>query len=491
MSNSVSLPTLSSTYQVLTTFFHPVGPSTNDAAFRATGFQRFTSGDLRSPKDRVLTGTLHFSRQQHVDEFCLRFFRDQKQFPNVKTIEIETSKSSLSKCALVFFSEPIHPRDAKQQLGIISGIYSFKPKFCGPSICQSGEVQFTTEDAKQSFLNHVERKLIPNIIKVVSKDEWITCQTCGRSLGANEKCCNEDIRLMQPLFVSDELRRRVCNGWTTIQLELEQYLHLSLTQNSHNVEKTLCDAFNDQRNFAQGMLVYSFATAPLSVRAHCLTSELSMMELTDPHSYFKQANEDIAQVLHALLDTVDLENGFEKAKNVVTYIPALGNFVSGTPDSTYRGMPVELKTVENWESVRKKLPKWLRQIAVYQLGSNTEAFLVIANRSTKEIACFEIALENIQTASEFWRETLSTNPLIAENFELTREYNERISAHLESGCVTACTAFRDMLPRLERMFQSRVCELEKVSEKPQEERKLSFDEKCLKRLESMRHLFRE
>jgi hypothetical protein len=48
-----------------------------------------------------------------------------------------------------------------------------------------------------------------------------------------------------------------------------------------------------------------------------------------------------------------------------------------------------------------------------------------------------------------------------------------------------------MLPRLEHMFQSRVCELDQDPKKPEEEKKLSFDEKCLKRLETMKHLFRE
>jgi hypothetical protein len=390
----------------------------------------------------------------------------------------------------VFFSSPINVHVAKQPLTTISGLCAFKPKFSGPGICQSGEVQFTTEDAKKSFMAQVERALIPTIVKAVSKDEWITCQNCGKSLEANKKCCNEELRFMQPSLVSDELRRSVCDGWTAIQLE-QSHSHLSQTQNSQNVVTALRDAFNDQRNFRPGMLVYPFATAPLSVRAHCVTSIKSMFELTDPHSYFQPAREDSALVLHGVLDTADIGDSFEKARTAKPFIPALGNFVSGTPDSTYRGMPVELKTVENWDLVRKNLPKWLRQIAVYQLGSNTEAFLVIANRSTKEIACFEIVLENIQTANEFWHHALSTNPLLAENFELTREYNERVSAHLESGCATACTAFRDMLPRLESMFQSRVCESDQDPEKPEEEKKLSFDEKCLKRLETMKHLFRE
>lgn len=474
---------------VIATFFHPVYAASNDAAFKAPRFRRFASAGLVFPGDRVLTGTLHFSTQQGADEFRLRFFRDQRQFPNVKTIELETSVSSLSRSAFVFFSDQLHVRDAKQPLTMISGLCAFKPKFSGPGICQSGEVQFTTEDARKSFMAHVERALIPTIVKAVSKDEWITCQTCGRSLGANKRCCNEELRLMQPSIVPDVLRRSVCDGWTAIQLE-QSHSHLSQTQNSQNVVTALRDAFNDQRNFRSGMLVYPFATAPLSVRAHCVTSTKSMFDLTDPHSYFQPGCPDIAQVLHGVVDSVVLDD-FEKAKTVKPFIPALGNFVSGTPDSTYRGMPVELKTVENWDLVRKNLPKWLRQIAVYQLGSNTEAFLVIANRSTKEIACFEIALENIQTANEFWHHALSTNPLLAENFELTREYNERVSAHLESGCVTACTAFRDMLPRLERMFQSRVCELDQDPKKPEEEKKLSFDEKCLKRLETMKHLFRE
>jgi hypothetical protein len=495
MSSSGYLSKLPISFEVDVTFFHPVGSSTNDAAFRASGFQRFTSANLRSSRDRVLSGTLHFSTQQNADEFRLRFFHDQRQYPNVKTIEFETSVSSLSKSAFVFFSDQLHVRDAKQPLTTISGLCAFKPRFSGPGICQSGEVQFTTEDARKSFMAQVERALIPTIVRAVSKDEWITCQTCGKSLGKNKKCCDEELRLMQPLLVPDELKRSACDGWTTIQLE-QPNSHLSQTQNSQNIVTALCDAFNNPRNFPPGMLVFPFATAPLCVRAHCVTSIKSMIDLTDPHAYFQKACPDLAQVLHGVLDTADLGDCFGKARTVKPFIPALGNFVSGTPDGAYRGMPVELKTVENWDLVRKNLPKWLRQIAVYQLGSNTEAFLVIANRSTKEIACFEIALENIQTASEFWHHALSTNPLLAENFELTREYNERVSAHLESGCVSACTAFRDMLPRLERMFQSRVCELDQdpektEEEKPEEEKKLSFDEKCLKRLETMKHLFRE
>jgi hypothetical protein len=378
----------------------------------------------------------------------------------------------------------MHLGDTICQLKRISSLCAFKPKFCGPCICRSGEVQFTTEEAKQSFIRNVESKLFPTIAKAVSKNQWITCKTCGRTLEGNEKCCKQEIRLMEPLFVSDELRRTVCGDWTLVPFE-EMHSHLSQTENSQNVLRSLCDAFNNPQNFGPGLLVYPFSTAPLRVRAHCLTSIPSMLELVDPHSYFKQAQEDIAQVLHALLDTVDIGPDFKKPETIKTFIPALGNFGSGTPDSTYRGMPVELKTINNWETIGKKLPKWLRQIAVYQLGSNTEAFLVIANRSTKEITCLEVSLENIQTANEFWHEAISTNAIVAENLEITREYDERLSAHLEQGGVSACTAFRDVLPRLERMFQSRVCELD------QDQRKVAFSENCLKRLETMKHLYRE
>lgn len=480
----IMIRTANPTFAIRVTFNFPVGPSKNDATFREPGFVRFTSPDLRPPHNLATTGTLHFSSQQHANEFRMRYFRNPRVFPNLKSIEPDTSASTLNRSASLFFSEEMHLREVMGQLKTIRSVCAFKPKFCGPCICRSGEVQFTTEEAKLSFIRSVESKVFPTIVKAVSKNEWITCITCGRSLKADEKCCNEEIRLMEPLLVSDELRRTVCSGWTAITFE-ERHSHLSQTQNSQNVARSLCDAFNAPHNFQPGLLVCPFSTVPLRLRAHCLTSIPSMLELVDPHSYFKQAQEDMAQVLHALLDTVDVGPDFKKPETIKTFIPALGNFGSGTPDSTYRGMPVELKTINNWETIGKKLHKWLRQIAVYQLGSNTEAFLVIANRSTKEITCLEVSLENIQTANEFWHEAISTNALVAENLEITREYDERLTAHLEEGGGSACTAFRDVLPRLERMFQSRVCELD------EDQREVTFSKNCLKRLETMKHLYRE
>ncbi len=475
-----------STFDICATYRFLVGPSKNDATFKADGFVGFTSPDLRPPHNLATTGTLHFSSQLCANEFRMRYFQNPRVFPNLKSIEYDTSESTLNRSAWVFFSEPTHLGEAIGQLKrISSSLCAFKTKkFCGHCICRSGEVQFTTEEAKISFIRNVESEVFPSIVKAVSKNQCITCQNCGRTLEGNEKCCKQEIRLMEPLFVSDQLRRTVCGDWTTVPFE-EMHSHLSQTENSQNIVRSLRDAFNNPQNFEPGLLVYPFSTAPLRVRAHCLTSIPSMFELVDPHSYFKQAQEDMAQVLHALLDTVDVGPDFKKPETIRTFIPALGNFGSGTPDSTYRGMPVELKTINNWETIGKKLPKWLRQIAVYQLGSNTEAFLVIANRSTKEITCLEVSLENIQTANEFWHEAISTNALVAENLEITREYDERLSAHLEEGGGSACTAFRDILPRLERMFQSRVCELD------QDPRKVAFSENCLKRLETMKDLYRE
>jgi hypothetical protein len=472
------------TAEVVVTFKHPVGPSKYDATFRERGFVRFTSSEQRSSGDLVLTGSLLFSSQQRADQFRLRYIQNPRNFPNVKSIALDKCQSSLSRSAFLFSSAPMQINELKTLLGRVSGLSAFKPIFCDPCICQSSEVQFITEVAKQKFIQDVESKLIPNIVKAISKDKWITCQTCGRSLEPSEKCCNENTRLMEPLFVSDEMRRTVCSGWTTVPFE-QIHSNLSQTANSQNVARTLCDAFNDPSKFVPGLAIFPFVTSPFRVRAHCLASIISMLQLVDPHSYFKQPEEDMAQVLHALLDTVDVGPDFKKPETIRTFIPALGNFISGTPDSTYRGMPVELKTINNWETIRKKLPKWLRQIACYQLGSNTEAFLVIANRSTKEITCLEVSLENIQTANEFWHEAISTNAIVAENLEITREYDERLSAHLEEGGDSACTAFRDVLPRLERIFQSRVCELD------QDPRNVAFSQNCLKRLETMKHFYRE
>jgi hypothetical protein len=381
----------------------------------------------------------------------------QKRLPNVIFHLYKRKKSQPTTEVVVSLNKECDPNIYRKYFGSynIDGLFNFKPIFCGTNICRSGILEFTTEETAALFLRSIERIHFEHIIEATLRSEmkeWIICKTCGRSIRKAEKCCKEEIKVMDSILLSQDSTSQMHSNWKQSSFELKQH-NCSINETSHRVADSICKLFNDSSNFSD-IELYGYATCPFMPRAHCFTGANDMMQLLDPNAYIAKPELSMANVLHNVLDNHVDKLGIEwsKAEAKDTFIHTLGIQVSGTPDSIFQGCPVEMKSVESFSSISSKIIKWLRQIAIYQSGNNSIAYLVIVSRSTKEIACFEVSIQNIQDANSFWCHEMSKSH-VNQILDIVREYKQRITSYIEDGRISKCTAFQDVLPRAKEIFE--------------------------------------
>jgi len=404
---------------------------------------------------RFREATFTFLSIEAAEIFSAQAF--QKSLPNVIFYSYKRKISRPTTEIVVSLNKECDPNIYRKYFGScnIDGLFSFKPTFCGTNICRSGILEFATEETAVLFLRSVQRIHFEHVVEVTLRsemNEWTICKTCGRSITKAEKCCKEKIKVMDSISLSQDSTSQMHSNWKQGSFALKQH-SCSITETSHHVADSISKLFNDPSNFSD-IKLFGFATSPFMPRAHCFSSAKDIMQLFDPLTYIVKPKLSMAIVLHSVLDNhIDkLGSEWSKAETKDTFIHTLGMQVSGTPDSIFQGCPVEMKSVENFGSVSSKISKWLRQIAIYQSGNNSIAYLVVVSRSTKEIACFEVSVQNIQDANSFWSHEMSkshTNQIL----DIVREYKQRITSYIEDGRISKCTAFQDVLPRAMEIFE--------------------------------------
>jgi hypothetical protein len=436
---------------------------------------------------------IYFKTIEYAEEFTATVFSklDKRIFFIEYIRQVRDDKKSIR---ISFNGNSTALKDELVRLKIV-GLFEYRQLYNGKSPINQGILNFSSEINVEKFLENFSNNIYPslNITWInslnpkfsLSKD-WLVCKLCGNPKNDSKKCCFGEFNNLKLNLLPYYNMKDIHSNWSFIKYDNLSQLGIETISDTakecRRLGTIMCKFFNNPDNF-KDIYIPGYATEPFKSRAHCFTTPQKIMELLDPYAYIKNSTPfskdpliNMPMVLHTVLDKCE-GSGFSKAETKEALIQALGVTVSGTSDSIFKDLPVEMKTVNNLASIKNKIRSWLRQIAIYQIiNGNIEAYLVIVLRQSKEIICLKVAVENIENAEFFWNK-IKEKPHIKQILKIIEEYKASMTRCNQSE--TPCTAFIDIFPKAKSLFNNIFCDYKAKQILKEEDRthvKLHHDE---------------
>jgi hypothetical protein len=219
----------------------------------------------------------------------------------------------------------------------------------------------------------------------------------------------------------------------------------------------------------RNICIKGYSNSPWQIRASNLTSLSSLMDCFDYKAEVMDtpipgSKSSCGSAIHGLLEDACtsglLGSYWQQASSRCGLLENGDRFIvpiQGNCDAVYRNKPVELKTVDNFDSISMTvINSWLMQVAIYQLlyPDQNSAILVIVARETYEIKSFEINYDNIENVINKLQNIISLEFLFFDDcFRIASKYYSLIQTHKPSGTVsTGVKPFLAIVPDVENMY---------------------------------------